>query len=95
MLGSIGEQFGKSVESVWKKEGRLQWEGLAEEEGLSLERRSEGVMDDESGESMEPIEEVLWCAAVRDTDRLADGREWCGCGGRGSTGRQRIRNARD
>ena len=25
---------------------------------LSLERKSEGVMDDESGESMEPMEEV-------------------------------------
>ena len=32
------------------------WEGFAEKEGLSLEWKSEGVMDDENGESMEPME---------------------------------------
>jgi len=37
MLRSIGKQFGESVESVPKKKERLQWEGFAEKEGLSLE----------------------------------------------------------
>ena len=39
-----------------KKEG-LQWEGFAEKV-LSLEWKSEGVMDGESGESMELMEEM-------------------------------------
>jgi len=34
------------------------WEGFAEKESLSLEWKSEGVMDDENGESMEPMEKV-------------------------------------
>jgi len=34
MLRSIGKQSGKSVESVLKKKGRLQWEGFAEKEGF-------------------------------------------------------------
>jgi len=37
MIRSIGKQSGESVESVLKKEGRLQWEGFAEKEVLSLE----------------------------------------------------------
>ena len=41
-----------------RRNGRLWWKGLAEIESLSLEWKSEGVMDDESGESMEPMEEV-------------------------------------
>ena len=31
---------------------------------LSLEWKSEGVIDDESGESMEPMEEVQLCCCV-------------------------------
>jgi len=30
MLRSIGKQSGESVESAWKKKGRLRWEGFAE-----------------------------------------------------------------
>jgi len=37
MLRSIDKQSGESVESVRKKKGRLQWEGFAEKEVLSLE----------------------------------------------------------
>ena len=36
-----------------RRNGRLWWEGFTEEEC-----KSEGVMNDESGESMEPMEEV-------------------------------------
>jgi len=48
MLRSIGKQSGESVESVRK-------EGFAEKESLSLEWKSEGVMDNESGEFMELV----------------------------------------
>ena len=41
-----------------RRNGRLRWEGFAERKVLSLEWKSEGVMDDESGELMEPNEEV-------------------------------------
>ena len=61
MLRSIGKQSGESVESVPEKKRKATvgtWEGFAEKEGLSLEWKSEGVMDDESGESMEPMEKV-------------------------------------
>ena len=49
MLTGIGKQSGESVESV------LPCEGFAEKEGC-LGWSSEWVMDDESGESMEPME---------------------------------------
>jgi len=39
-----------------RRKGRLWWEGFAEKE--SMEWKSEGVMGDESGESMELMEEV-------------------------------------
>ena len=39
-----------------RRKGRLRWEGFAEKE--SLEWKSEGVMDDESGELMELMQEV-------------------------------------
>ena len=55
MLRSIGKQSGESVESVRKKK---RWEGFAEKESFKLEWNSEGVMDDESGELMELMEEV-------------------------------------
>jgi len=47
----------ESVESVLKKNRKatLRWEGFAEKEGCKPEIKSEGVMDDESGESMEPM----------------------------------------
>ena len=46
MLRSIGKQSGESVESVLKKKRR---------KVLSLEGKSEGVLDDESGESMKEV----------------------------------------
>ena len=54
MLRSIGKQSGESMESVLKKteeamEGRICGKGRS----LSLEWNSEGVTDDESGESIE------------------------------------------
>jgi len=55
ILRSIGKQSGEPVESVLTKKRRLQWKGLGEKEGLSLEWKSEGVMDDERGESIEPM----------------------------------------
>ena len=58
MLRSIGEQSGESVSQSERRKGRLRWEGFAEKESLSLEWKSEGVMDDESGEFMELVEEV-------------------------------------
>ena len=39
-----------------RRKGRLRWEGFAEKK--SLEWKSEGIMDDESGESMELMEEM-------------------------------------
>jgi len=59
MLRSIGKQSGESGESVRKKKrlatvGRICRKGIF----LSLEWKSEGAVDDESGESMELMEEV-------------------------------------
>ena len=59
MLRSIGKQSGWSAESQsWRRKGRLRREGFAETESLRPEWKSEGEMDDESGELMEPVEEV-------------------------------------
>jgi len=60
MVKSIGKQSGKSTESVLKKKrkatvGRICRKGS---KTISLEWKSGGVTDDESGESMEPMEEV-------------------------------------
>jgi len=57
MLRGIGKQSGESVESIRKKKwkatvGRI----CVKRKVISLEWKSEG--DDESGESMEPMEEV-------------------------------------
>jgi len=59
MLRSIGKQYWESVESVHGEE-MVGYVGkdLQKRKVLSLEWKSEGVMDDESGESMEPMEEV-------------------------------------
>ena len=59
MLRSIGKQSVESVESVQEKK-MVGYGGkdLQKRKVLSLEWKSEGVMGDESGESMEPIEEV-------------------------------------
>ena len=58
MLRSIGKQSRESVESVqekkrWAMVGKICRKGV-----LSLEWKSEGVMDGESGESMELMEEM-------------------------------------
>jgi len=51
MLRSIGKQSGESVELLCGKV-------LQKRKVLSLEWKSEGVMDNGSGESMEPMGEV-------------------------------------
>ena len=60
MLRSIGKQSGESVESVQEKK-MVGYGGkdLQKRKVLSLEWKSEGVMDDESGESMEPMEDAV------------------------------------
>ena len=58
MLRSIGKQSGESVSQSERRKGRLRWEGFTEKESFKLEWKSEGVMDDESGELMELMEEV-------------------------------------
>ena len=40
-----------------RRKGRLHGKDLRKRKVLSLERKSEGVMDDESGESMKPMQE--------------------------------------
>ena len=57
MLRSIGKQSGESVESG---EEMVSYGGkdLQKRKVLSLEWKSEGAMDDESSESMEPMEQV-------------------------------------
>ena len=59
MLRSIGKQSGESVESVQeKKKVGFGGKDLQKRKVLSLEWKSKRVMDDESGESMELMEEV-------------------------------------
>jgi len=41
-----------------RRKGRLWWKDLQKRKVLSLEWKSEGVIDDESGESMELMEEM-------------------------------------
>ena len=64
MLRSIGKQSGESgIRGVSPGEEMVGYGGkdLQKRKVLSLEWKSEGVMDDESGESMEPMEEVQVC----------------------------------
>ena len=56
MLRSIGKQYGGFVS--WRRNRGLRWEGLAEKESFKPEMKEWGVVDDESGESIEPMEEV-------------------------------------
>ena len=61
MLRSIGKQSGESVDrGVIPEEEKVGYGGkdLQKRKVLSLQWKSEGVMDDESGESMELMEEV-------------------------------------
>ena len=57
MLRNIGKQSGDTVESVQEKKG-YGGKDLQKRKVLSLEWESEGVMDDESGESIERMEDV-------------------------------------
>ena len=59
MLRSIGKQSGESLESVQEKK-KVGYGGkdLQKRKVLSLQWKIEGVMDDESGESMELMEEM-------------------------------------
>jgi len=60
MLRSIGKHSGESVHGVSPGDEKVGYGGkdLQKRKVLSLEWKSEGVMDDESGESMELMEEV-------------------------------------
>jgi len=59
MLRNIGKQSGESTYSQsWRRKGRLRREEFEKRKVLSLEWKSEWVMDDESGESMEPTEDA-------------------------------------
>ena len=77
MLRTTGKQCGKSAESVLKKEKEsYDRKDLQKRKVLSLEWKSEVVMDDESGESMEPMEEVqLKELGESESERLVRGRE--------------------
>jgi len=59
MLRSIGKQSGESVESVLKKKRKVcGGRDLQKKRFFSPAMKERGVMDDESGESMEPMEDV-------------------------------------
>ena len=59
MLRSIGKQSGESEESVLKKKRKATVGRICRKtEDLRTEWKSDGVMDDESSESMKPMEEV-------------------------------------
>ena len=58
MLRSIGKQSGESMESVLEKKEGYGRKDLQKRNVLSLEWKSEGLIDHEGGESMEPMEKV-------------------------------------
>jgi len=60
MLRNIGKQSRESQGRVnpEKRKGSLRWQNLQKKKVLSLGWKSEGVMDDESGESMKLTGEV-------------------------------------
>ena len=60
MPRSIGKQSGESVESVRKKKKKASMGRICRKEGCKpgSGMKQLGVMDDESGESLEPTEEV-------------------------------------
>jgi len=56
MLRNISNSPGKPWSQSWRRKGRLRWEEFAEKEVLSLELKSEGVMDDKNGAILLGIE---------------------------------------
>ena len=58
MLRSIGKQSRESMESVLEKKEGYGRKDLQKRNVLSLEWKSEGLIDNEGGESMEPMEKV-------------------------------------
>jgi len=58
MLRSICNSPGNPWSQSSRRNGRLWREGFAEKESFKPGMKERGVMDDESGESMEPMEEV-------------------------------------
>jgi len=75
MLRSVGKQSGgiRGVSSVEEKKG-YGGKDLQKRNVLSLEWKSERVMDDESGESIEPMEQVpLVGLGESELDRLVRG----------------------
>ena len=58
MLRSIGKQSGESVVSPGEEMVGYGGKDLRKRKVLSLEWKSEGVTDDENGESMELMEEM-------------------------------------
>ena len=70
MLRSIGKQFGESVESAVKKKRKA----LQKRKVLSFEWKSEEVINDKSGKSMEPMEQVqLRELGEQEMERLVPG----------------------
>jgi len=64
-VGSNSKSLGNHVNSPGnlrsqsqRRKGRLRWEGFAEKAGLKPGMKEWAVMNDASGESMEPMEEV-------------------------------------
>ena len=53
-LNSPGNRWSQS----WRRKSRLRWEVVVEKEDFNPGMKEWRVMDDENGESMEPMEEV-------------------------------------
>ena len=58
MLKSVGKQLGESVQTVQEKQVGYGGKDLQKRKVLSLEWKSEGVVDDQSCESMELMKEM-------------------------------------
>ena len=74
MLRSIGKQFRgiRRVSPAEDRKGRLRWEGFGWKECFKPGIKEWGVMNDKSGESIQPMEEV-----PRKEGKMPDIREKC------------------